>query len=102
MLLFGSRTVPVTFQLPPIYPLSPADSWLREVKRGSAVNLNLIKCREPAGKSLSAAHFLSADLAPLIAMNNELQGQQPQSHAWIYSFLHSHLIMHRTHHTHSE
>lgn len=57
MLLFWSRTVLVTFQRLAIYPLSSADSRLREVKRGSAVNLNLMKCREPAGKSLSAADF---------------------------------------------
>lgn len=58
MLLFRGWTVPVTFQWLAIYPPSSADSWLREVKRGSAVNLNLIKFREPAGESLSAVDSL--------------------------------------------
>lgn len=62
MVLFLSQTVPVTFQPMAIYPPSSTDSWLREVKRGSVVNLNLIKCGEPVGKSLSAADFLCRSL----------------------------------------
>lgn len=81
MLLFQGWTAPVTFQPLAIYPLSSADSWLREVKRGSTVNLNLIKCREPVGMSLSAADLHGRSL--LIPVNNELQGQLSQSHAWI-------------------
>lgn len=86
MLLFLSRTVPVTFQLLAIYPPSSADSWLREVKRGSIVNLNLIKCGELAGKSLSAADFLCRSHSADTTVNNELQGQQSQSLAWILLF----------------
>lgn len=48
-----------------IYPPSPENTWLRKVKRGRAVNLNLIKCRSAVEKSPPAAdlfsRFLRAD-----------------------------------------
>lgn len=58
ILLFWSWTLPVTLQLLGIYPVSSADSWLREVKRGNAANLYLIKCGESVTKPINCLFSL--------------------------------------------